>query len=527
MGVRTRRGTGLLLALLVAAVLATIPTLGSLGMPMPSTAEAPSTGGDHAEGGDSHAEGGDHGDHGNGHGAGHADPFVPILLALAMIVVVALLGRAIAARFDEPTVLGDLMVGVVLGNVGYALGQPLAVLIMHLDSVSLIFRNIWGAGQSVTDAAVELFGSTAVPSEVGSQILSIVTGEQGSVLVMVSFAIWIFSNLGVILLLFMVGLESSVEEMIGVGPRSLMVALIGIVAPFGLGYGSSLYLLPEQPQAVHLFLGATLCATSVGITARVFKDLDKIHTQEARIILGAAVIDDVLGLVILAVVVGIVATGTVLVSDVIRIMVLSLAFLSAVIFFGDKISKVLARIVRRLNRPHAKLLLPLSLAFVLSWAANQIELASIVGAFAAGLILREEHFGDRRHKIEDMIDPLEAIFAPIFFVLMGMQVNLRTFLEADTLWLALAFIVVAVIGKIVSGIPAGKDLDRLSVGLGMIPRGEVGLIFASIGKSLGVVTDSIFSAVVMMVIVTTVVTPVALKWSLSRYQPPEGTASQG
>ena len=458
-------------------------------------------------------EGGEHeAGHDDGHGeGGHSDPFANILLSLAILVLFALLGRTLAARLDQPTVLGELAIGMVLGNIGYhLLGDPLAVLIMHLDVVSAIFTDIWQSDLPVAEAVGHLTAGT------GKEAVILGILETAPVFLLVAFAVWIFSNLGVILLLFMVGLESSVEEMVKVGPRALSVAMVGIVAPFGLGYWSSLVLLPDAGQEVHLFLGATLCATSVGITARVFKDLGRLQTPEAQIILGAAVIDDVLGLIILAVVVGIVATGGVALGAVLKILLLSAVFLGAVLLLGDRLSDLTASLVSITQRPHAKLLIPLSLAFFMAWLANQIELATIVGAFAAGMVLKEEHFRTRKRTIEAMVDPLEAIFAPIFFLLMGMQVNLASFLEAETLKLSFAFIVVAIVGKVVSGWPAGSDMDRLSVGLGMMPRGEVGLIFASIGKNLGVVTDGTFSAVVLMVLVTTLAAPLCLKWSLAR-----------
>jgi Kef-type K+ transport system membrane component KefB len=154
----------------------------------------------------------------------------------------------------------------------------------------------------------------------------------------------------------------------------------------------------------------------------------------------------------------------------------------------------------------------------MSWVANLIGLATIVGAFAAGLILNEQHFEKHPSKttLEELMAPLERIFAPVFFVLMGMQVNLSTFAEPGTLGLVAAFTVVAIIGKILCGLPAGNGLDRLTVGVGMVPRGEVGLIFASIGKGLGVLDDSVFSALVVVVMASTLVTPPALKWSLGR-----------
>ncbi|MEM8962428.1 MAG: cation:proton antiporter [Acidobacteriota bacterium] len=493
--------------------------------------------GDHAtEGhGDDHEEG----DHGGGHGGGHADPFIPILLGLAWIVLAALAGRHIATRFGQPSVLGELLFGVLLGNLLYFAGFPLGVLVMHLDAVTDITQEIWHTDTSVNTAAATVFTAEELEEGgPGARVLEVMTAPDGWRWVFLALGAWIFSNLGVILLLFMVGLESDIDEMKQVGVSSLGVAILGIIVPYGLGYGFSAWLLPDKPETVHIFIAATLCATSVGITARVFKDLRKLHTDEARVILGAAVIDDVLGLIILAVVVGIVATGSIDMMEVGRISLLSLIFLGGVAVLGDKIARLTARIVGSLDRYHGKLLMPLCLAFLMSWAANQIELASIVGAFAAGLILDDDYFreafGDNKppvpkedesghghgeHEtdvsIYELVAPLEAIFAPVFFVLMGMQVNLATFGEIQTLGLAAALTGAAIVGKLIAGLPA-KGLDRLSIGLGMVPRGEVGLIFASVGKGLGVVTDSVFSAVVIMVIVTTLITPIGLKWSLAR-----------
>ena len=331
---------------------------------------------------------------------------------------------------------------------------------------------------------------------------------------MVALALRICSSLGVILLLFMVGLESSGTELVKGGARAMAVAVVGIVAPFGLGYVTSTWLLPDLSMPAHLFLSATLCATSVGITARVFRDLNAMQRPVAKIILGAAVIDDVLGLIILAVVVGIVSTGEVRVSEIVRISLLSAAFLGTVMVLGERFARAGARVVGFLDRDNNKLLFPLAMAFALSWLANKIELATIVGAFAAGLIVNEQQFKDEGKvaTIEQLIAPLERIFAPVFFVLMGMQVNLASFLDPGTITLALAFTVVAIIGKIVAGLPAGRGFDRLSIGLGMTPRREVGLIFAGIGKGIGVVDDSVFSALVVMVMLTTLVPPPALKW---------------
>ena len=450
--------------------------------------------------------------------AGHEDPFSPILLILAIIILAAVFGRWAAGRLNMPPVLGELLIGVIIGNVGYWFGEPLFVIVMHLNYSMDIFNLLWNSGISIQDAVQQVFTPAQLgPDGIGTLFLNIFSSGHASLSHM-TYAVWLFSNLGVILLLFMVGLESSVEGMLKVGKKASIVATVGVVAPFFLGFLLSSILLPEATFSVHLFLGATLSATSVGITARVLKDLHKLQTPEAKVILGAAVIDDVMGLIILAIVAGIASTGHLVVGEMVRIILISIGFLVVILFFGEKVFHWIIKKAGRFERESIKLLLPLTLAFLMAWLSSFIGLAAIVGAFAAGLLLREEFFG-HEHKpdetMEALVAPLEKLFAPVFFVLMGMQVDLNSFLHPETMSLALAFIVAAIIGKVVAGYAVG-GLDKLSVGIGMVPRGEVGLIFASIGKGLGVVTDAVFSAVVIMVIVTTLITPVGLKWSLAR-----------
>ena len=416
--------------------------------------------------------------------AGHADPFATVLLGMAVVLAAALVGRWLASRGRLASVLGELGIGVVLGNVAYQLGSPLADRMMHGFDVA------------------ELLHSSAP----GDDTLRIVL-----------IALWVFSNLGVILLLLMVGLESSVEELLRVGPRALAVALAGVAAPFALGYATSAWLLPQAATATHLFNGAALCATSVGITARVLRDLGQMQSAAAQVILGAAVIDDVLGLVILAVVVGIVATGGVELGAVAKITLLSGAFLLAVVWFGERLGAASARLLAALERRNAKLLAPLLLAFATAWLVNQIGLASIIGAFAAGLLLRDEHFIAKDggpESLHEILAPLESVFAPVFFVLIGAQVNLALLADPATLGLGAALTAVAIGSKLVAGLFAGPGASKWIVGLGMVPRGEVGLIFASIGKSLGVIDGAVFSAVVLMVIATTLFAPVALDRAL-------------
>lgn len=435
-----------------------------------------------------------------------------MLLELALVAGFAAFGRWLAGLTRQPAVLGELLIGVLLGNLLYHLDFPLGVVVMHLNDVGKVMDVAREGAIPLGEAARQVLAPGAA-----ERVAALLSGPEVNRLLDMRSGLWIFSNLGVILLLFMVGLESSVAEMRQVGGRATSVAVVGVVAPFGLGLAATGWLMPGAGTPTHLFVAATLCATSVGITARVFRDMGRVQTPEARVILGAAVIDDVLGLVILAVVVGIVQTGAVEIPYVARISVLAAVFLGAMILFGERGVRSLAPLFESLDRHQGKLLFPLAVCFILSWAANQIGLAAIVGAFAAGLIIREEHFTTRSDlTLEQLLRPLEAIFAPVFFVLMGMQVNLASFADPTTLWLALAFTVAAVLGKLVSGLVAGGDRDRLSVGIGMIPRGEVGLIFASVGKSLDVVDDAVFSAIVVMVMLTTLFTPVGLRWSLFR-----------
>lgn len=464
------------------------------------------------------------GNSGEGGAGSHVDPFAPIILTAALVMLVAVIGRGLASSGRQPAVLGELLIGVILGNLGYHYGSDIFVVIMHLNEGGELYRAVWSTGLSLQEAAREVYPASALePGQPVAQLLDVLTGSHAERKVSVSYALWIFSNMGLLLLLFMVGLETSVEEMMEVGLPSIAVAILGVITPFGLGYGLSIALMPESGAATHLFIAATLCATSVGIAARVFKDLGRLKTPAAKVILGAAVIDDVLGLIILAVVVGIVTTGQIEIGAIGQILGISTAFLGVVVILGPRLVGYGVPLFDYLDHHNIKLLYPLALCFIMSWMASEIGLAAIVGAFAAGLIISEGHFSHHKGStMQSLIAPLEALFAPVFFVLMGMQVNLTAFLAPGVIWLALGLIVVAFAGKIVAGLPAGKNIDRLTVGVGMVPRGEVGLIFAGVGKSMGVVSDAVFSAIVMMVIVTTLATPIALRWTIKRYETRNG-----
>ena len=406
---------------------------------------------------------------------GHADPVTTLLLRLAVILVAAKVGGDLASRVGQPAVLGELVAGVVLGNVSL-LGYTGLETMQHDESLDTL------------------------------------------------------ASLGVILLLFEVGLESTVGQMLKVGLRSFLVATLGVAAPFALGWGVGAWMLPQESIYVHIFLGATLCATSVGITARVLKDLGRSKSNEARVILGAAVIDDVLGLVILAVVTSLVSAADLGVgisyAGIGIILLKAAVFLVGALVLGVYLSPRLFSVTSKLRAPGVLLALGLAFCFLLSWLSGAIGLAPIVRAFAAGLILENLHyktFVDRgEHGLEELVRPISSFLVPVFFVLMGLRTDLRSFLRGDVLTLAVALTAAAIVGKQACSLVAGQGLDRLSVGIGMIPRGEVGLIFANIGLGLSIggerlVDEPTFSALVVMVIVTTLVTPPALKWSMARF----------
>ncbi|MBD3161385.1 MAG: cation:proton antiporter [Candidatus Eisenbacteria bacterium] len=416
------------------------------------------------------ADDGGHAEEG-GHGAAVAN----VVLSLAVILAGAKLGGDLAVRIQQPAVLGELVFGVLLGNLG----------LLGIDVAEAMKQN---------------------------EVLSII------------------AEIGVIILLFEVGLESTVRDMMRVGLPSLLVALLGIVTPFALGFGVGMWLLPNHSIYVSIFLGATLTATSVGITARVLQDLGKSRSKEARVILGAAVIDDILGLVILAVVVGMITAanqGTDLSGGSIALIFgKAILFLAGAIGIGLLVSPRLFYVASKLRVRGVLLSFALGICFLFAAIAGKIGLAPIVGAYAAGLILEDVHFrgfvGREEHELEELIQPISAFLVPVFFVLMGMRVELSAFARSEVLGLAALLTLAAIIGKQACSLGAiGDRLDRLSIGIGMIPRGEVGLIFANIGLTLTlagerIVDEAIFSAVVIMVIITTMATPPALKWSLAR-----------
>ena len=342
----------------------------------------------------------------------------------------------------------------------------------------------------------------------------------------------LFAEIGVILLLFEVGLESNMGELLAVGASAMLVAVLGVVAPVLLGYGVSMYFLPESDWYVYLFAGATLAATSVGITARVLKDLGKMGTKEARIILGAAVVDDVLGLIILSVASGLITSigagtaGDISILPVLVIIGKSIIFLAVAIVAGRFVGGKILQIGATAKVGGMPIVLSICHCFSLAGLAQVFGLAPIVGAFAAGLVLDEKHYQGytrmRSESFEKIVSPISSILVPVFFVVMGLRVDLRSFADWRVLQFAGALSLAAIVGKQVCSLGVlEKGINRLAVGVGMIPRGEVGLIFAGIGAGLmvsgqPVFSSETFSAMVVMVMVTTLATPPLLKVLFSR-----------
>jgi Kef-type K+ transport system membrane component KefB len=397
-----------------------------------------------------------------------------LFLVLAAMVVAAKLLGELAERFGQPAVLGELVAGVLLG------GSILGV----------------------------------VPTE----------GPAAEV-------VHVLAELGVLLLLFEIGLETDLSEMFRVGTASLSVAAVGVALPFLFGFVYWAY-FPHAAGGgatdltmTAIFVGATLTATSVGITARVLSDLRQLQTEEAKIIIGAAVIDDVLGLVILSIVSGMVAGGAVSVPSILRVLAVAVGFLVVAVLVGRFAAPRLFDLVVRMRVRYVLLVFAFAFALGLSAAAALVGSALIIGAFAAGIILSGTNQFDT---IEHEIRPVASVFTPVFFVSVGASVNLGLLDPTREggpalLGVAATLIVIAIIGKLAAGWAAPWiKFRRVVVGVGMVPRGEVGLIFADIGRRAGILNDAVFGAILLMVMATTFVAPPALKMLFGSRKPVSG-----
>ncbi len=411
---------------------------------------------------EAHAETEPEGDAG-GHGVRIRDVFF-------ILIVILLSGKflgELVERRGQPAVLGELVAGVILG------GSVLGV---------------------IPDPGTEMYG-----------------------------IIHVFAEIGVSILLFEIGLETDLKEMFSVGRTASAVALIGVAVPFGLGFlywylaNPAIGVTPEGISflIVCVFVGATLTATSVGITARVLSDLERMHTSEARIIIGAAVIDDVLGIVILAVVAGLASGAAVGLFAISKIFVFAVGFLVLAVLIGNRFAPVLFDAVDRMRVRGVLLVTAFCFALGIAALADWAGSAMIIGAFAAGLVLSSTNQFD---SVVEKIEPVADVFTPIFFVAVGAPVNVRLFIPGSedfdlaVLLVGLILTAIAVVGKLVSGLAVRRPgVNKLVVGVGMVPRGEVGLIFASIGLTTGILSGEVYSAILIMVILSTFIVPPVLK----------------
>jgi len=438
----------------------------------------------------------------------HADPVVPILVASIFITLGAAVGGLLMKRLKQPAVLGELLVGLLAGNLGYYFGNPTLTVLREGDNLWRIASFAFGQPLSLAEATYKILP----PGPHTDQVAALLSGPHGLSYMSVYSFIDVVSRLAILVLLFLVGLEISLVEMKRVGKYASYVAVLGIIIPMALGMGTMKLIHPNSSLAVDLFIGGILTATSVGITARVLRDLGRDTTEEARIILGAAVIDDVLCLIVLAVVSGLAVTGKISFASIAITTGKAGLFLVASLGIGIWLTPKLVRRLASTGVQNLKLLFGVSFALLFAWLANLAELATIVGAFAAGMVLNS--FFDREIEgasLHELLSPLESLVVPLFFVWMGIQVKLEAMANKDVLIAGLSLTLVAIVGKVASGWGCPPAMNRLAVGFGMMPRGEVGLIFAGIGKGIGVVDEGLFSAVVLLVMVTTVLAPILLR----------------
>ncbi len=442
----------------------------------------------------------------------HLDPASSMIFWSTLLLLLGLLGRHLAKLLNQSSVLGELLMGVLVGNLCYFAGLQLIFILRDSPTIFAIMQ------QLLTGMALPAAVSSVVSDQNhAAQFLAVLSQPEANDWIKISYVVDIFSRYGVIFLLFMVGLESSLTDLRKTGRESLLVAVIGVVTPILLGLLVLRIFMPTIGFHSALFVAATLSATSVGITARVLKDMKKLNTREAKTILGAAMLDDVFGLVILAIVSGLVMHDQISILAIGKIIISAILFFPIALWMGPRILRYLIAWVAFLEPWEAKLLVCYIFLMGYAWMATLVGMSSIIGAFTAGIILHDGLFESRERsirnprRIEHLLAPFEVVFAPLFFMLIGIQIKLETFLNWQVMVVAFGLIVVAIIGKLVCGWGGHKQDDRLLIGIGMVPRGEVGLIFASVGKTIGVIPDTLFSAIVMMVVVTTLITPMWMR----------------
>ncbi|MBD6616242.1 cation:proton antiporter [Komarekiella sp. 'clone 1'] len=415
-----------------------------------------------------------------------------VLLSLVVIYLASKIGGELSRMMDLPPVLGELVGGVVVGASA-----------LHL----VVFPD---SGAAATDSMIMTilqFINNLTPDAVTS-----IFQTQSEV-------VSVLAELGVIILLFEIGLESDLKELQKVGYQATIVACVGVAVPFAAGT-VGLILLFHAPVIPAIFAGAALTATSIGITSKVLSEIGQLKSREGQIIVGAAVIDDILGIIVLAVVASLAKTGEVDIFNVIYLIVSATVFLIGSILLGKYFNQSFVAIANKLQT-RGNLIIPAFIfAFFMAFLGNAIHLEAILGAFAAGLVLDET---DKRKELDEQVKPVADILVPVFFVTVGAKVDLGVLNplvpgNREGLIIAAFLIVVAMLGKVVTGwsVFGQAGINRLAVGVGMIPRGEVGLVFAAIGAASGTLDKPLQAAIVIMVILTTFVAPPLLRFAFKQ-----------
>ncbi|MDJ0692850.1 cation:proton antiporter [Mastigocoleus sp. MO_188.B34] len=410
-----------------------------------------------------------------------------LVITAAIIFIFSIVLGEICTRFGLPSVLADLTTGVLLGTSVLGL---------------LIFSQSGGEANSLLIQFLEF--TTGTSSTVAQEAYKFQMEEY----------IDESANVGLLALLFTTGLESNLRDLIRVGSQAATVALTGVVLPFALG---TLVLMKIFAVATipAVFAGAALTATSIGITAKVLKDIGRLQSDEGQIIIGAAILDDILGIVVLAVVLSLVKTGEVEIINIFYLIASAIAFVLVAVVLNRLFGSLFVSIIDRLSNPAALMLLALVFLNTFALSASAIGLEAILGAFAAGLVLGETKF---QEKLEQLFRPFVYVYTTIFFVTIGAKIDLSVLNPAipenrQGLIIAACLIAIAIFGKILAGfaVITKEPVNRLAIGFGMIPRGEVGLVFAGLGAASGVLSNSLDAGIIIMVIVTTLVAPLLLR----------------
>lgn len=411
-----------------------------------------------------------------------------VLLSLVVIFLASKVGGELSNRVGLPPVLGELVAGVFVG-----------VSVLHL----LVFPE---SGADSSNSVIMSFLQTT--AGLSSEATPAVFAAQSEV-------VSVLAELGVIILLFEIGLESNLKELMAVGIQAIVVAFVGVTVPFAAGTLGLMTLFGIDAVPA-IFAGAALTATSIGITSKVLAELGRLNSKEGQIILGAAVIDDVLGIIVLAVVASLAKDGAVDVGNVIYLIISASGFLLGAILLGNIFNKTFVAIADTLKTRGSLVIPAFIFAFIMAYFAAVIQLEAILGAFAAGLVLEET---DKRKELQKQVSPIADMLVPIFFVTVGAKTDLGVLNPAipsnrEGLIMAIFLIIVAIVGKVITGFSVfgQSQINRLAIGVGMIPRGEVGLVFAGVGAASGVLSPSLGAAIIMMVILTTFLAPPLLRF---------------